>query len=307
MQIAHALSHAHQRELVHRDVKPANIILDGHGGVKLVDLGLASKASQDDGLHSVYQFVTQDGQLAGTLPFMAPEQAKALRHATQQSDIYSLGASWFYMLEARGRLQGGTFEEQMHNLIISRRFNDLDSSSLPERLMTVYQRMIAYNVEDRYEDCEQLIHALSDALVDLGEELVLSNHVNVLIVEDSKADMILTLNLVRRANASVVVHQAASLSEAFPICEQQPIDMVLLDLTLPDSSGVATISRFRERCKEVPLAVLTGLSEDQVGAESLMAGADLFVSKEELTVRRMERIIFVTLSRCDGLVRTASS
>jgi len=306
MQMAHALSHAHQRELVHRDVKPANIIQDGHGGVKLVDLGLASKTSHDEVLHSVFQFVTQDGQLAGTLPFMAPEQAKALRHATQQSDIYSLGASWFYMLEARGRLQGSTFEEQMHNLIINRRFHELKRGSLPDRLNTVYQRMIAYNVEDRYADCEQLIQELSDALVDLGEEVVLSNHVNVLIVEDSKADMILTLNLVRRANASVVVHQADSLSQALSICEQRHIDMVLLDLTLPDSSGIETIVKFRDQFKDIPLAVLTGMSEDQAGAESMMAGADLFVSKQELTVRRMERIIFVTLSRCDALVRTAT-
>lgn len=304
MQIAHALSHAHQRELVHRDVKPANIILDGHGGVKLVDLGLASKAPQDEGLHSVFQFVTQEGQLAGTLPFMAPEQAKALRHATQQSDIYSLGASWFFMLEARGRLRGSTFEEQMHNLIINRQFNEIQDDSLPEPLLQVYQRMVAYHVEDRFADCEQLIQALSDALVDSGEELVLSNHVHVLIVEDSKADMILTLNLVRRTNPSVVVHQAASLSEAFSICEQQPIDMVLLDLTLPDSSGIETITTFRKHCKDIPLAILTGLSEQQAQAESLLAGADLFVSKNELTARRMERIIFVTLSRCDALVRT---
>ncbi len=307
MQIAHALSHAHQRDLVHRDVKPANIIQDGHGGVKLVDLGLASKASQDAGVHSVFQFVTQDGQLAGTLPFMAPEQAKALRHATQQSDIYSLGASWFYMLEARGRLLGSTFEEQMQNLIITRRFQELKQGSLPDPLMSIYQRMVAYNVEDRYADCEQLIQQLSDALIDLGEEVILSNHVNVLIVEDSKADMILTLNLVRRANASVVVHQAPSLSEALKICEQQHIDMVLLDLTLPDSSGIETIVEFRDHCKDIPLAVLTGMSEDQAGAESMMAGADMFVSKEELTVRRMERIIFVTLSRCDALVRTATN
>jgi serine/threonine protein kinase len=307
MQIAHALSHAHERELVHRDVKPANILQDGHGGVKLVDLGLAAKASHDEGVHSVFQFVTQDGQLAGTLPFMAPEQAKALRHATQQSDIYSLGASWFYMLEARGRLQGSTFEAQMHNLIINRQFHELKHGALPERLMRVYQRMTAYDVEDRYADCEQLIQDLSDALIDLGEEVVLSNDVNVLIVEDSKADMILTLNLLRRANASVKIHQAASLSDALAVCKQQHIDMVLLDLTLPDSSGIDTIVNFRTHCKDVPLVVLTGMSEDQAGADSMRAGADMFVSKQELTVRRMERIIFVTLSRCDALVRPATN
>ena len=306
MQIAHALSHAHQRDLVHRDVKPANIILDGHGGVKLVDLGLASKAPNEDGLHSVFQFVTQEGQLAGTLPFMAPEQAKALMNAKQQSDIYSLGASWFYLLTARGRLQGKSFEEQMRNLIINRSFNDLDSILLPERLMRIYRRMTAYNIDDRYSDCEQLIGELSNALVELGEELVLSNDVNVLVVEDSKADMILTLNLVHRANPSVMIHQAASLAEAFPICREKPIDMVLLDLTLPDSTGIDTVVRFREQCKEVPLAVLTGLSEEQASSESLMAGADTFISKEELSARRMERIIFITLSRCGAANRPAT-
>lgn len=306
MQIAHALSHAHQRDLVHRDVKPANIILDGHGGVKLVDLGLASKAPNEDGLHSVFQFVTQEGQLAGTLPFMAPEQAKALMNATQQSDIYSLGASWFYLLTARGRLQGKSFEEQMRNLIINRSFNALDPILLPERLMRIYHKMTAYNIDDRYSDCEQLIGEFSNALVELGEELVLSNDVNVLVVEDSKADMILTLNLVHRANPSVMIHQAASLAEAFPICREKPIDTVLLDLTLPDSTGIDTIVRFREQCKEVPLAVLTGLSEEQASSESLMAGADTFISKEELSARRMERVIFITLSRCGAANRPAT-
>jgi serine/threonine protein kinase len=306
MQIAHALSHAHQRELVHRDVKPANIILDGDGGVKLVDLGLASKASNDDGLHSVFQFVTQDGQLAGTLPFMAPEQAKALRYATQQSDIYSLGATWFYLLTGRGRLDGNTFEDQMRNLIIQRSFSDLEPGFLPERLVQVYYRMTAYRIEDRYADCEELIRALGDALVDLGEEFVLSNDVNVLVVEDSKADMILTLNLVRRTNASLKVHQASSLSAAFAVCEEETIDMVLLDLSLPDSTGIETILKFRERCQAVPLAVLTGLTEEQAESASLQAGADTFVSKEEITVRRMERVIFVTLSRCAGIARSSS-
>jgi len=119
--------------------------------------------------------------------------------------------------------------------------------------------------------------------------------------------MILTLNLLRRANASVKIHQAASLSDALAVCKQQHIDMVLLDLTLPDSSGIDTIVNFRTHCKDVPLVVLTGMSEDQAGADSMRAGADMFVSKQELTVRRMERIIFVTLSRCDALVRPATN
>ena len=82
------------------------------------------------------------------------------------------------------------------------------------------------------------------------------------------------------------------------MCRSMHIDLVLLDLSLPDSSGVETVTRFRSAMHSVPLVVLTGMSQDEVGSKCLAAGANTFISKSGLTPHRMERTIFVTLSRC---------
>ena len=88
------------------------------------------------------------------------------------------------------------------------------------------------------------------------------------------------------------------MADGLDACRQSSIDLVLLDLTLPDSSGVETVSEFRAAQRDLPLVVLTGMAQDEVGVDCLAAGADTFISKKGLTAHRMERTIFVTLSRC---------
>ncbi|MGI9474271.1 MAG: response regulator, partial [Rubripirellula sp.] len=144
-----------------------------------------------------------------------------------------------------------------------------------------------------------LAEDLESALIDAGETVAMVDGINVLVVEDSRTDMLFTIEMLRKTNPTLSIQQARSLEEGLQICREMPIDLVLLDLSLPDSSGVATVGRFREQFGSVPLVVLTGLSQDEAGEECLEAGADTFVSKSGLSAHRMERAIFVTLSRCD--------
>jgi serine/threonine protein kinase len=92
-QMADALAAAHQAETVHRDVKPSNVMVDRRGRVKLLDFGLAhlSILSNDS-------FETSLGRLLGTLDYMAPEQAVDQDRLDFRADIYSLGATLFYLL-----------------------------------------------------------------------------------------------------------------------------------------------------------------------------------------------------------------
>src|SRR5262249_43890341 len=81
-QAADALAHVHERGLVHRDVKPSNLMIDAAGRVRLLDLGLAQAASAPDGA------LTASGQTVGTPEYMAPEQHADARRADARADLY---------------------------------------------------------------------------------------------------------------------------------------------------------------------------------------------------------------------------
>ena len=88
---AEGLKHAHDLNMVHRDIKPDNILLTSRGVVKVADFGLAKVLDEDVSM-------TQSGTGLGTPLYMAPEQARSAKTVDQRSDIYALGATLYHML-----------------------------------------------------------------------------------------------------------------------------------------------------------------------------------------------------------------
>lgn len=95
VQVTRAIQHAHEHGILHRDVKPGNILLDAAGGPHVMDFGLAKRLTGESGL-------TLDGAVMGTPSFMAPEQAAGrISQLTASADLYSLGAVLYYLLTGR--------------------------------------------------------------------------------------------------------------------------------------------------------------------------------------------------------------
>jgi serine/threonine protein kinase len=161
LQAARGLEFAHGKGIVHRDVKPANLLLGADGVVKILDMGLArlESAAGDSEL-------TGTGQVMGTVDFMAPEQAVSTKDADQRSDIYSLGITLWFLLTGRMAYGGDTLMAKL----IAHREQPIPSllptlaggpqrpvSAAAGRLNEVFQKMVAKRPVDRYPSMSHLI------------------------------------------------------------------------------------------------------------------------------------------------------
>lgn len=112
---AEAIDHAHRRGLVHRDIKPGNLLVTPTGNVKVTDLGLAWSFGEVIGSAGVYE----SGKIAGTSDYIAPEAIRNPDHVRPESDLYSLGCTLYYALSGKVPYPGGTHLDK-----IRRRMNE---------------------------------------------------------------------------------------------------------------------------------------------------------------------------------------
>jgi serine/threonine protein kinase/formylglycine-generating enzyme required for sulfatase activity len=152
--LAEALHHAHEHGIVHRDVKPQNILLDGAGEPYLVDFGLARDEAEVT--------LTQVGEVEGTPNYMSPEQVRAERdQIDRRTDIYSLGVVLYEMLTLRRPFDAPTARQVMHN--ITRRLPERVcrlNAVIPTSLETICQKAMSKRRRDRYETAEEFAQDL---------------------------------------------------------------------------------------------------------------------------------------------------
>ena len=151
-QAALAIDHAHRHGLIHRDVKPSNLMLTSTGEIKLLDLGLAQMHQP---FHTVKD-LTVDGQAVGTLRYMAPEQMKDSRSVGQACDVYSLGLTLLELLGGR-QLE---LESEAKREAILRQFKK-QRKDIPVDLLDLMRQMTRSNSEERLGDPGEVVRRLS--------------------------------------------------------------------------------------------------------------------------------------------------
>jgi serine/threonine-protein kinase len=159
LQMARALSFAHTRGLVHRDVKPQNVLLNAEGQAKMTDFGIAREVD--------VQGVTITGTVLGTSEYIAPEQARG-QQVDAQTDVYSLGVVLYELLTGSVPYDGDNFvtvalrhvNEPVPNVLELR-------PEVPARLAMAVERAMAKNPDDRFDSMDELVGELETCLAEL--------------------------------------------------------------------------------------------------------------------------------------------
>ncbi len=207
LQSARGLNHAHLRGVVHRDIKPGNLLLDKTGVVKVLDMGLARfDATGDDG-NMPQAELTQSGRVMGTVDYMAPEQALDAKHADHRADIYSLGCTFYYLLTGHSISPDGTLTQKLiwHQTESVPPLSQICPAVGP-KLDEVFRKMLAKKPADRQQSMGEVIGDLEACAGELSPE-----DAAAALSGGTCGDMAdATLNQIRKSHATVVERRTAT-------------------------------------------------------------------------------------------------
>ncbi len=153
--VAGGLKFAAGRGLIHRDVKPSNLLRTESGLIKIIDLGLALHNEAED------ERVTREGTTVGTVDYMAPEQARDSRATSILSDIYSLGCTFYYLLTGVPPFPGGDITDKLTRHAKTPQPNVCElRPDVPAAVGPLIMRMMAKRPDDRFASYDDLLAAL---------------------------------------------------------------------------------------------------------------------------------------------------
>ena len=306
-QIAEALAYAHSRQIIHRDVKPANIKVTPGGRIKLMDLGLA--------LPPDAKRLTASGMIIGTPAYLSPEQAQGLP-LDPRTDIYSLGIVLYEM--ATGQLP---FDSDDIPALLLQQVKQppppprLIVPDLPVALESVILKALEKNPAHRFQSCDAMASALQASLGSAGAAdsgapslpgKAATGAMTRATAQSARPTTRIVLaddhTLLRKSLAGflesrdefIVVGEAANGDEALAKVLEQLPDVLILDLNMPVRSGLDVLPDIRAQAPAVKVLVLTGRNEDWYIMQALRAGAHGYIlksSEENDLVDALEKVL----------------
>ncbi|MFH1422159.1 MAG: protein kinase [Planctomycetota bacterium] len=273
--IASALDHAHEADVLHRDVKPTNIMIDRKGNVKLTDFGIARKMKD--------QVLRLTGELrTGTPPYMAPEQLMG-DLIDRKSDIYSFGVVIHECFSGTTPFSTGAVEVQIM-LKPAPPLNDV-----PENIKNAVLRALSKAPNQRYNSAGDFYAALTGEHIlplEAEEKQIPRTAVRkrpdqepprVLVVDDEDDIRILLSSFLESINYNYV--NAMNGEEALEAILKSSFDLVILDLYMPRMNGFQFLRRMRIEGIDTPVIILTASPLEQDMLSSYRIGANYYLSK----------------------------
>lgn len=167
-QAAIGLQHAHDAGLIHRDMKPANLLVDQRGVVRILDLGLARFTDEKRASLTV----AYDENVLGTADYLAPEQARNSHTVDSRADIYGLGCTFYCLLTGHVPFPEGTLPQRIwaHQKKMPKRICD-ERPEVPEDLADICWKMMAKDPNDRQQTAREVAEDLTEWLLDHGQKV----------------------------------------------------------------------------------------------------------------------------------------
>jgi serine/threonine protein kinase len=262
-QAAHGLQHSHDNGLIHRDVKPANLLINDKGVVKLLDLGLALFSDDDRASLTI----AHNENVLGTADYLAPEQALNSHDVDHRADIYSLGCTLYFALTGHAPFPDGTLAQRIakHQTKMPSKIED-DRPDCPPELVKICNKMIQKKQVKRFQSARETAEVLERWLVKRGYDTNLisgDSAVRVQNLATAVAGKTQTKVAVRRSGrSSKKLPRAAALAPP-----KTPSGKKSADDTSSPSSEKTAIAK-GESSKKLPVAKKTDGSKSGLGSKS---------------------------------------
>jgi serine/threonine protein kinase/tetratricopeptide (TPR) repeat protein len=283
-QICDAMEHAHHKGIVHRDLKPSNVLVykdeDGRDVVKIVDFGIAElmpNARQDT--HTL----GNSQQVLGSPLYMSPEHCLN-KNIDTRTDIYCVGVSLFQALTGHLPFDGETIVEVIHKHIHEQpplMKEVCPDADIPEVLEQAVVQCLKKTPAKRHQSMNHLKQQLLRVVQRREErESRFIRMSRVLVVCDDEVAVDNATRALEKFEDVCVVGVCTKGSEGIAEAVKQNPDIALVDLILPDMSGVEAIRQLRQQAPKVHLIVASDLENETDILSALRAGAEGFISKK---------------------------